>query len=81
MQHTLTANDWQGVPQFVHVDGEHLQTFTIEGQPEVNLFMHERRFIVTYGLQVKSGLDHSEAAREIGCCLMHALACTGVDLD
>lgn len=34
-------------------------------------------FSVCYGLQVKHGLSYSEAATELGACLMHALACEG----
>lgn len=36
------------------------------------------RFTVTYGLQVKKGLSYTEAALELGACLMHAAACDGV---
>jgi hypothetical protein len=32
-------------------------------------------FRVTYGKQVKSELNYSQAARELGSCIMHALAC------
>lgn len=41
-------------------------------------------FTVTYGRQVKKGLNYSEAAHEFGCCVMHAAACEGLlvnDLD
>jgi len=34
-------------------------------------------FIVTYGLQVKDHLTYGQAAKELGCCIMHALACDG----
>lgn len=34
-------------------------------------------FRVTYGQQVKDGLTYSEAAREFGKCVFHALACDG----
>jgi hypothetical protein len=37
-------------------------------------------FIVTYGLQVKDHLTYSQAAKELGCCIMHSLACEG-ELD
>lgn len=33
------------------------------------------RFRVTYGLQVSDDLDYTAACWEIGCCLMHSLAC------
>lgn len=35
------------------------------------------KFTVEYGLQVKKGLDYADAAKELGQCLMHALACVG----
>ncbi len=35
------------------------------------------RYSVQYGKQVKSDLNYSGAAKEIGYCLMHALACDG----
>ena len=34
-------------------------------------------FTVTYGLQVKQNLTYAEAARELGECIFHALACDG----
>jgi len=34
-------------------------------------------FTVIYGLQIKSHLNYSDAAHELGCCIMHALACEG----
>lgn len=33
------------------------------------------RFKVQYGLQVKAGLTYSQAAKELGACIMHSLAC------
>ena len=33
------------------------------------------RFTVRYGLQVKKQLDYGDAATELGCCIMHKLAC------
>lgn len=35
------------------------------------------RFTVTYGQQVKANLTYAHAAKELGSCIMHALACTG----
>ena len=32
-------------------------------------------FSVRYGLQLKTGLDYSAAALELGACIMHAAAC------
>lgn len=32
-------------------------------------------FTVQYGQQIKSGLDYTAAALELGACIMHALAC------
>lgn len=34
-------------------------------------------FTVTYGLQVSTGLTYSQAAKELGLCIMHAAACAG----
>lgn len=36
------------------------------------------RFTVEYGLQEKKSLNYGQAAKEYGCCLMHALACAGL---
>jgi len=33
---------------------------------------------VTYGLQVKDGLTYAQAARELGECIFHALACDSI---
>lgn len=33
------------------------------------------RFTVAYGMQVKSDLNYSEAASELGSSIMHMLAC------
>lgn len=35
------------------------------------------KFSVTYGQQIKVGLDYNHAATELGSCIMHALACKG----
>ena len=35
------------------------------------------KFTVTYGYQSCTGLDYYSAAREVGECIMHALACDG----
>jgi len=32
-------------------------------------------FTVRYGVQVKTGLNYATAARELGECILHALAC------
>lgn len=34
-------------------------------------------FTVTYGRQIKGGLDYNQAASELGYCILHALACEG----
>lgn len=34
-------------------------------------------FRVTYGQQVKDGLNYAAAASEFGLCVFHALACDG----
>lgn len=36
------------------------------------------RYTVKYGIQVKENLTYAQAAKEIGYCFMHALACEGV---
>ena len=36
-----------------------------------------RSFCVIYGEQVSTGLTYSQAAQELGECIMHALACEG----
>lgn len=36
------------------------------------------KFTVTYGKQVRAGLDYAQAAHEFGLCVMHALACDGL---
>lgn len=38
----------------------------------------KNRFTVVYFKQVKKGLTYSQAARELGCCLMHQAACDGL---
>jgi hypothetical protein len=35
------------------------------------------RFTVTYGLQVRAGLDYAEAAKEYGKCILHSATCAG----
>lgn len=34
-------------------------------------------FTVVYGEQVRSHMDYGEAAKELGLCIMHALAAEG----
>lgn len=38
---------------------------------------YDRLFSVHYGLQQKGCLYEGQAARELGACIMHALACEG----
>lgn len=35
------------------------------------------RFSVVYGSETHDGLTYSEAAKELGLCIFHALACIG----
>ena len=35
------------------------------------------RFTVRYWKQVKAGLSYTDAAKELGACIMHAAACDG----
>lgn len=34
-------------------------------------------FTVTYGLRIKKHLTYTDAASELGSCIMHAAACDG----
>ena len=46
----------------------------------IELQQRERRpysFFVLYGEQHKNYLDYEQAAKELGACIMHALACEG----
>ncbi len=36
------------------------------------------RFSVRYGLQLKTDLDYTRAAQELGACIMHMQACEGI---
>lgn len=43
--------------------------------------VHQTRmnqFTVTYGQQVKKGLNYEQAAHELGECMFHALCCDGM---
>ena len=58
-----------------------VHVITIPNQYPVSLEQSTSgRFTVRYGLQVKRGLDYSDAAKEFGLCVFHALACSG-ELD
>lgn len=35
------------------------------------------RFTVIYGKQTRKGMTYTQAAQELGACIMHALACDG----
>ena len=51
--------------------------FAVAGMP---IMLHQEaknRFTVTYWKQVTDGLTYSQAATELGSCIMHALACDG----
>ena len=48
--------------------------------PEAKISLEQTgldRFTVTYFLQVKDQLNYSQAAHELGACIMHHLACEG----
>jgi hypothetical protein len=50
----------------------------VPGQYEVTLEQSKQGwFLVKYGKQVAPFLDYSEAATELGTCIMHAVACNG----
>lgn len=38
-------------------------------------------FIVSYGLQRKTGLDYAQAAKELGECIFHYLVCESIIED
>lgn len=43
---------------------------------EITLTQHGfDRFSVSYGKQFNTDLDYAQAAKELGACIMHALAC------
>lgn len=43
----------------------------------VELATKGKKFRVTYGAQVKENLTYAQAAKELGECILHALACEG----
>lgn len=48
--------------------------------PEASITLEQTgldRFTVTYFLQVTDQLNYSQAALELGACIMHYLACGG----
>jgi hypothetical protein len=47
-------------------------------QDDIHLIQKGRdNFTVIYFLQVKTDLDYSQAAKELGACIMHNAACDG----
>ena len=53
--------------------------FTREGAHDVTLEQTATdSFIVTYGLRVRRNLGYADAAKELGICIMHQLACEGL---
>ena len=54
-----------------------VQEFPIEGQFTVSLWQNRSGFAVVYGLQLTAPLTYSQASKELGECLMHALSCQG----
>lgn len=51
--------------------------FPVEGAYEIRLWQNTRSYAVTYGLQLAGRLDYGQASKELGECLLHALACAG----
>ena len=49
----------------------------IDSQFTVSLWQNRSGFAVVYGLQLTAPLTYSQAAQELGECLMHALSCQG----
>lgn len=56
-----------------------LQTFSVDTMiGRVTLLRRPKgRYAVLYGLECEECFDYGEAARALGYCLMHAIACTG----
>lgn len=50
---------------------------TIAGYDITLIQRGEDVFSVIYGKQRENGLSYAEAAKELGQCIMHALACEG----
>jgi hypothetical protein len=45
-------------------------------QLSITVYQNERgHFKVVYGVQESSGLSYEQAAKELGRCILHALAC------
>ena len=49
----------------------------IDGQFTVSLWQSRSGFAVVYGQQLTAPLTYTQAAQELGECLMHALSCQG----
>lgn len=48
-------------------------------QDDIHLIQNSKsNFTVIYFLQVNSGLDYVQAAKELGLCIMHQSACNGL---
>ena len=48
----------------------------------IQLEQHRGRFVLVYGLKTRDGLDSTEAAHELGECILHYLDREGlVNLD
>lgn len=53
-------------------------TQQIEGQFPVSIIKTGRTYTVTYGAQETKKLNWSQAAREFGNCVFHAIECAGL---
>lgn len=64
------AKHWVSSRKYVPVYSHGLVTF----------WKHQHRswFAVTYGCQWDVGLEYQDAAKELGECLVHQLACEGL---
>lgn len=54
------------------------RAFQIEGQSLVTLKVFANHFVVMYGRQDFWCQTYSEAASQLGLCLMHAMSCNGL---
>ena len=57
--------------------------FTIDNTDNLDIELCQDKtkkalFTVRYGLQIKTDLTYTEAAKELGQCIFHALSCESV---
>lgn len=71
------ARDYKGRLQPMPLpDGNHWHLIeTFPNNIELWAKRRKKQFAVVYGLQITQGLDWNGAAKELGCCILHALEC------